>query len=66
VNLLAATMVRNDGLEMRRVDSRHLRRDVALWWHSERPLSRAARAFIDLALSSERPEGTLPLAPDWN
>jgi DNA-binding transcriptional LysR family regulator len=66
VNLLAATMVRNDGLEMRRVDSRHLRRDVALWWHSERPLSRAAQAFIDLALSSERPEGTLPLAPDWN
>jgi DNA-binding transcriptional LysR family regulator len=61
VNLLAARMVRTDGLEMRAVDSPHLRRDVALWWHAERPLSRAAQAFIDLALSSPRPEGTLPL-----
>jgi DNA-binding transcriptional LysR family regulator len=34
INLLGATMVRTDGLEMRRVNSRHLRRDVALWWHA--------------------------------
>jgi DNA-binding transcriptional LysR family regulator len=64
VNLLAATMVRTDGLEICRVDSRHLHRDVALWWHSGRPLSRASQAFIDLALSSEPPEGTLRLAPE--
>jgi DNA-binding transcriptional LysR family regulator len=61
VNLLAARMVRTDGLEIRGVANPHLRRDVALWWHSERPLSRAAQAFIDLALSSELPEGTQPL-----
>jgi DNA-binding transcriptional LysR family regulator len=64
VNLLGAEMVRIDGLEMRRVDSRHLRRDVALWWHSGRPLSRAAQAFIDLALSTALPDGTLPLVAD--
>jgi DNA-binding transcriptional LysR family regulator len=64
VNLLGAEMVRIDGLEMRRVDSRHLRRDVALWWHAGRPLSRAAQAFIDLALSTALPEGTLPLVTD--
>jgi DNA-binding transcriptional LysR family regulator len=64
VNLLGAEMVRIDGLEMRRVDSRHLRRDVALWWHSGRPLSRAAQAFIDLALSTTLPDGTLPLVTD--
>lgn len=64
VNLLAATMVRTDGLEIRRVDSRHLHRDVAVWWHSGRPLSRAAQAFIDLVLTSDRPQGTLPLVAD--
>ncbi len=64
INLLGARMVRNDGLEMRLVDSRYLRRDVALWWHSGRPLSRASQAFIELALSSELPEGTLPIVPD--
>jgi DNA-binding transcriptional LysR family regulator len=64
INLLGAMMVRTDGLEMRPVDSRHLHRDVALWWHSGRPLSRASQAFIDLALSSELPEGTLRLGPD--
>jgi DNA-binding transcriptional LysR family regulator len=64
INLLGATMVRNDGLETRLVDSRFLRRDVALWWHSGRPLSRASQAFIDVALSSELPEGTLPIVPD--
>jgi DNA-binding transcriptional LysR family regulator len=61
VNLLAARMVRADGLMMREVDNPHLRRDVALWWHAERPLSRAAQAFVDLALASERPDGTRPI-----
>jgi DNA-binding transcriptional LysR family regulator len=61
VNLLAATMARRDGLEVRLVDDSHLFRDVGLWWHSERPLSRVAQAFIDLALASERPPGTLPI-----
>jgi DNA-binding transcriptional LysR family regulator len=64
VNLLAASMVRTDGLEFREIDSPHLHRDVAVWWHSGRPLSRAAEAFIDLVLSKRRPAGTLPLSPD--
>jgi DNA-binding transcriptional LysR family regulator len=46
---------------MRQVESQHLYRDVGLWWHSERPLSRAAQAFIDLVLQAERPAGTLPI-----
>jgi DNA-binding transcriptional LysR family regulator len=58
VNLLAATMARTDGLEVREIENRHLHRDVGLWWHSERPLSRAAQAFMDLALASPRPAGT--------
>jgi len=61
VNSLAAAMVRTDGLEVREVTSQHLYRDVGLWWHSERPLSRAAQAFIDLVLAAERPAGTLPI-----
>jgi DNA-binding transcriptional LysR family regulator len=61
VNLLAATMARCDGLETRLVDDPHLYRDVGLWWHSERPLSRVTQAFIDLALASERPPGTFPI-----
>jgi DNA-binding transcriptional LysR family regulator len=61
VNLLAATMARRDGLEARLVDEPHLYRDVGLWWHSERPLSRVTQAFIDLALASERPSGTLAI-----
>jgi DNA-binding transcriptional LysR family regulator len=64
VNLLAASMVRTDGLEIRQVDSPHLHRDVAVWWHSARPLSRAAEAFIELVMSTGRPPGTLPLGPD--
>src|SRR4051812_15381103 len=41
VNLLAARMVRTDGLATRRVDNPHLRGDVALWGDSGRPLRRA-------------------------
>jgi DNA-binding transcriptional LysR family regulator len=63
VNSLAAAMVRTDGLEVRELASQHLYRDVGLWWHSERPLSRAAQAFVDLVLAAERPPGTLPV-PD--
>jgi DNA-binding transcriptional LysR family regulator len=63
VNSLAAAMVRTDGLEVRDVTSQHLYRDVGLWWHSERPLSRAAQAFVDLVLAADRPPGTLPV-PD--
>ena len=58
VNFLAAAMARTDGLEVREIESRHLYRDVGLWWHSERPLSRASQAFIDFALASPRPPGT--------
>jgi DNA-binding transcriptional LysR family regulator len=63
VNSLAAAMVRTDGLEVRELTSQHLYRDVGLWWHSERPLSRAAQAFVDLVLAADRPAGTLPV-PD--
>jgi DNA-binding transcriptional LysR family regulator len=58
LNLLAATMVRTDGLELRTIDNPLLYREVALWWHSDQPLSRAAQAFVDLVLASERPAGT--------
>jgi DNA-binding transcriptional LysR family regulator len=58
VNLLAATMARTDGLEVREIENRHLHRDVGVWWHSERPISRAAQALIDLAVASPRPAGT--------
>ena len=61
LNSLAAAMVRTDGLAVRHVTNRHLHRDVGLWWHAERPLSRAAQAFIDLVLASDRPPSTLPI-----
>ena len=51
-------MVRTDGLELRTIDNPLLYREVALWWHSDQPLSRAAQAFVDLVLASERPAGT--------
>ncbi|MGY4766281.1 LysR family transcriptional regulator [Kribbella sp. CWNU-51] len=58
INGLAAAMVRTDGLEVRQVDSAQLYRDVGVWWPSERPLSRAAQAFVDLVLAAECPAGT--------
>jgi DNA-binding transcriptional LysR family regulator len=64
LNNLAGAMVRTDGLVIRNVANRHLHRDVGLWWHAERPLSRAAQAFIDLVLHSDRPSGTLPIPTD--
>jgi DNA-binding transcriptional LysR family regulator len=60
LNLLAATMVQTDGLELRTIDNPLLNRDVGLWWHGDQPLSRAAQAFVDLVLASERPAGTFP------
>jgi DNA-binding transcriptional LysR family regulator len=64
LNSLAGAMVRTDGLVIRDVANRHLYRDVGLWWHAERPLSRAAQAFVDLVLHSDRPPGTLPIPTD--
>jgi len=64
LNSLAGAMVRTDGLVVREVTNPHLHRDVGLWWHSERPLSRAAQAFIDLVLDSDRPAGTMPISED--
>jgi DNA-binding transcriptional LysR family regulator len=64
LNSLAGAMVRTDGLVIRNVTNRHLYRDVGLWWHAERPLSRAAQAFVDLVLHSDRPPGTLSIPTD--
>jgi DNA-binding transcriptional LysR family regulator len=64
LNSVAGAMVRTDGLEIRNVTNRHLYRDVGLWWHAERPLSRAAQAFVDLVLHSDRPVGTIPIPTD--
>jgi len=61
INGLAAAMVRTDGLEVRQVDGAQLYRDVGVWWPSERPLSRAAQAFVDLVLAAECPAGTQPI-----
>jgi len=58
VNLLVAAMVRKDGVEVREIENSNLYRDVGLWWHSERPLSRASLAFIDLAMAAPLPPGT--------
>ena len=61
INGLAAAMVRTDGLEVRQVNRAQLYRDVGVWWPSERPLSRAAQAFVDLVLAAECPAGTRPI-----
>jgi DNA-binding transcriptional LysR family regulator len=58
INYLAAVMIRREGLEIRHMSQLNVYRDVGIWWHSERPLSRAARAFIDLVLETPRPAGT--------
>ena len=61
---------RGDGahgrLEVRQVDSAQLYRDVGVWWPSERPLSRAAQAFVDLVLAAECPAGTRPIPAAWS
>ena len=63
VNLLAASMVRQDGLETRPILDLHRYRDVGVWWHSERPLPRASRTFIDMVVAAPIPEGTTPVPP---
>lgn len=60
VNLLAAQMVRTDGLHVVPVANPAVFRDVGLWWHEHEPLSRAAETFIDYALAADRPIGTEP------
>lgn len=60
LNLLAARMVRTDGLEVRPLADASVYRDVGLWWHEHEPLSRAAQTFIDYALAAVRPAGTQP------
>jgi DNA-binding transcriptional LysR family regulator len=62
VNLLAATMVRTDGLGVRPLASPAVSREVGLWWHDHEPLSRATQTFIEYALAADRPAGTV--APD--
>jgi DNA-binding transcriptional LysR family regulator len=63
VNLLAVDMVRSDGLEKRPIRDLNRFRDVGVWWHSERPLSRASRAFIDAVVAAPVPAGTTTAAP---
>jgi DNA-binding transcriptional LysR family regulator len=61
INSLAVAMVRTDGLVTREIDESDLHRDVGLWWHSQRPLSRASQAFIDAVITCPPPEGTIGL-----
>lgn len=64
VNRLAADMVRQDGLEVRPIADLNRFRDVGVWWHSERPLSRASKAFVDAVLAAPLPAGTEPVPAD--
>jgi len=64
VNQLATDMVRSDGLEVRPISGLNRFRDVGVWWHSERPLSRASKAFIDAVLAAPLPAGTEPVPVD--
>lgn len=63
VNLLAVDMVRQDGLEKRPIRDLNRYREVAVWWHTERPLSRASQAFIEQVRASPIPPGTTPVPP---
>jgi DNA-binding transcriptional LysR family regulator len=60
VNLLAAQMVRTDGLQVLRLANPAVFRDVGLWWHEHEPLPRATQTFIEYALAADRPPGTEP------
>lgn len=61
VNRLATDMVRSEGLEVRAIRDLNRFRDVGIWWHSGRPLSRVSRAFIDAVLAAPLPPGTEPV-----
>jgi DNA-binding transcriptional LysR family regulator len=62
INALATTMIRLDDLVVLELSGPNLYRDVGLWWHADRPLSRASEAFVDLALAADRPAGTMPIS----
>jgi DNA-binding transcriptional LysR family regulator len=64
LNLLAARMVRTDGLEVRPLANPSVFRDVGLWWHGNEPLSRAVQTFIEYTLAADRPDGTEPPEDD--
>jgi LysR family hydrogen peroxide-inducible transcriptional activator len=64
LNRLAVDMVRTDGLVMRPIDGLNRYRDVGIWWHTERPLSRASRAFIDAVMAAPVPDGAEPIGAD--
>lgn len=61
INYLAARMIRGDGLEIRPIAGLDRFRDVGVWWHAERPLTPAAKAFIRVVRDAPRPDGTTPL-----
>jgi DNA-binding transcriptional LysR family regulator len=61
LNSLAVSMIRTDGLGSCPVESPTLYRDVGVWWRADRPLSRTAQAFVQLALQIPRPPGTKPI-----
>jgi DNA-binding transcriptional LysR family regulator len=63
VNRLAAVMVLRDGMEFRPIRNLDRHRDVGVWWHSERPLGAAAKAFVRAALAAPRPAGTAAVPP---
>jgi DNA-binding transcriptional LysR family regulator len=57
INYLAV-MIHREDLEIRHIRRLNVHRDVGIWWHSGRLLSRATGAFIDLVLKEPRPPGT--------
>lgn len=61
LNSLAVSTIKTDGLAWVPVDSPTLYRDVGVWWRSDRPLSRTAHAFVQLAVQLPRPHGTQPI-----
>ncbi|MCX5242830.1 LysR family transcriptional regulator [Streptomyces prunicolor] len=63
INYLGAVMILREGMEMRPINQLNRYRDVGIWWHSERPLSAAARAFIRAVVKAPRPEGTTAVPP---
>jgi DNA-binding transcriptional LysR family regulator len=63
INYLGAVMILREGMEMRPIHQLNRYRDVGIWWHSERPLGAAARAFIRAVVKAPRPEGTTAVPP---
>jgi DNA-binding transcriptional LysR family regulator len=61
INFLASTMIRRDGLEARPILGLNPYREVGVWWHAERQLSAAARAFVEVLVDSPVPDGTTRL-----